>query len=419
MEVLESYPKSGLFKIDDETENKLKNGLGTIHFKEIFLLHLSPEFLKLFKQNSKLFYSQYFLEGICYEYGLLDKPMNKNEAFKIYKKAADENYDYMCMYRLHIIFLIDYKDFDLQRNVDLDRLYLYKCLAYLPFVLINGSFFILNKINLLYEIGIYNDLNIFDSFIIFLKENNHKFHLTTSDIDLMNYVYKSCFEGNKIIENNQSLKVFLNIEKGTQTYYEAQLKYCNFSLQYLGEKCNKKEMKLIFDSLIASGYYKAALDYGYFLIDEGKNDEAKKIIKIGMDNSQQFCLLEYTNILLREYNKNEIMSDYNICTSILNQMLLVICIDKLIASRAFYFFYYLTKHTSFKNQLKNYIIEIYDNKEKYTYQDHLQSLLNNFSHNFAVEIQEIFGEFRYYGIIDNKTQDKENALSNLIVAYKA
>jgi hypothetical protein len=210
-----------------------------------------------------------------------------------------------------------------------------------------------------------------------LKENYHKFHLTKSDIDLMIYVFKSCFEGKKIIENNKSLKVFLNIEKGSQAYYEAQLKYCNFSLQYLGEKCNKKEMKIIFDSLIESGYYKTALDYGYFLINEGKDDEAKKIIKIGMDNSQQLCLLGYTYIILREHNINEIVSDYNICSSILNQMLLVICIDKLIASRAFYTFYYLTKHTTFKNQLKNdyikYIIEIYDNKEKYTYQDHLQS----------------------------------------------
>ena len=89
MEVLESYPKSGLFKVDDETENKLKNGLGTINFKDLFLDHLSPEFLELFKQNSQLFYSQYFLEGICYEYGLLDKPMKKNEAFRIYKKGAD------------------------------------------------------------------------------------------------------------------------------------------------------------------------------------------------------------------------------------------------------------------------------------------------------------------------------------------
>ena len=37
MEVLESYPKSGLFKVDDETENKLKNGLGTINFKDLLI----------------------------------------------------------------------------------------------------------------------------------------------------------------------------------------------------------------------------------------------------------------------------------------------------------------------------------------------------------------------------------------------
>ena len=32
---------------------------------------LSPEFLKLFKDNINLFYSKPFLEGISYEYGLI------------------------------------------------------------------------------------------------------------------------------------------------------------------------------------------------------------------------------------------------------------------------------------------------------------------------------------------------------------
>ena len=61
MEDIKSYPKSGLFKVDDETENKLKNGLGIIDFKDLFSEHLTPSFLDLFKLNSKLFYSQYFL----------------------------------------------------------------------------------------------------------------------------------------------------------------------------------------------------------------------------------------------------------------------------------------------------------------------------------------------------------------------
>lgn len=94
---LKSYPKSGIFKVDYEKDKKLKNSLGNINFEELFMESLTPEFLNLFKLNSKLFYCQYFLQGICYEYGLMGKSKNKNEAFKIYQRGADYHYDYMCM----------------------------------------------------------------------------------------------------------------------------------------------------------------------------------------------------------------------------------------------------------------------------------------------------------------------------------
>ena len=60
----------------------------------------------------------------------MEKPINKSKAFKAYKDGADNKYDYFCMYRLHRIFLNDYQIFNLERNIDLDRLYLYKCFAY-------------------------------------------------------------------------------------------------------------------------------------------------------------------------------------------------------------------------------------------------------------------------------------------------
>ena len=60
MGVFGSYPKSGLFKENKERENKVKNALGNINFKDLFMESLTPEFLKLFKQHSKLFYSKYF-----------------------------------------------------------------------------------------------------------------------------------------------------------------------------------------------------------------------------------------------------------------------------------------------------------------------------------------------------------------------
>jgi hypothetical protein len=136
---LKKYPESKIFQIDSEKEAIINNSIGTINFKELFMEFLSPSFLNLFKQNSKLFYSQDFLEGICYEYGLMDNKMDKTAAFKIYQKGADYNNDYLCMYRLHRIFLTDFKDFGLKRNNDLDRFYLYKCIAYSPYLIIKKN----------------------------------------------------------------------------------------------------------------------------------------------------------------------------------------------------------------------------------------------------------------------------------------
>jgi len=50
---------------------------------------LTPEFLKKFKGDVNLFFSQLFVENISYEYGLFDKTIDVIKALKIYKDATD------------------------------------------------------------------------------------------------------------------------------------------------------------------------------------------------------------------------------------------------------------------------------------------------------------------------------------------
>jgi hypothetical protein len=54
----------------------------------------------------------------------------------------------------------------------------------------------------------------------------------------------------------------------------------------------------IFEELMKEGYYKACCDYGRFLVNEKKLEEAKKILKIGYDNCQQFCFSDYFYLLI-------------------------------------------------------------------------------------------------------------------------
>ena len=68
-------------------------------------------------------------------------------------------------------------------------------------------------------------------------------------------------------------------------------------LDFSEDKSEKDKIKNIFENLIKEKYYKACLDYGRFLLEEKKFDEAKNILKLGYENGQHFCLGEYFNLL--------------------------------------------------------------------------------------------------------------------------
>ena len=401
------------------------NNENNIDFKELFMDNLSPGILNLFQNNSKLFYSQSFLEGICLEYGLMGKSKNKNEAYKIYKDGADAKNDYLCMYRLHRIYLCDYKDFNIEKDKDLEQIYLYKCFAYLPYSIIKGNYFIFNKINISYIIAVYLDkedpnLEYLNKYMEYLEENKTKYNLTTNDIKLMELVLKAHFKSEAYLTNVNNLKQFLNLDKGDAAYYEAQLKFCNFYLDYFKYKCDKDKIKTIFENLIKSKYYKASYDYGNFLINEGEGDKAKDIIKLGMENSKQFCISEYCYVILKEIEMSKLLSDYKVVTDFIKNLFLSISLEKLNYSSAIYSLFYLYKHSSFKNELQNdyinLLLEIITNIENNLKE--ISNSKNNFDEKYIIEIPMLLGQIYYYGIFNKIKTDKSKALEHFKKSYK-
>ena len=192
-------PRSGLFHHDVEKDRIFLNSIGKVNFKDLFMDCLTPEFLKLFKQNIHLFYSQPFIEGVSYEYGLFEKSIDIKKAYKIYKEAADFNYDYLCMYRMYRIYLTDYEQFGVKMNDEMFRLYLYKCFAYLPFLIIDKTFFLLNKIDVTSELNMIlenfenNKFIVFGEFIEFLEKNLKELNATKNDLKLMKLVFVGYF----------------------------------------------------------------------------------------------------------------------------------------------------------------------------------------------------------------------------------
>ena len=416
----ERIPNSGLYNYDELKEKIIINTIERINFKDLFLEGLTPEFLKVFKSNINLFYSQPFVEGISYEYGLFGKSIDPNKALKIYKDAADYKYDYLCMYRMHRIYLVDYNYFKIKKSGDLHRLYLYKCFAYLPYLIINKSYYLLNKIDVSSEIFMLlqkfenSKYEIFDKFMDFLEINQKQFKVTSSDIKLMKNVLKIYFSDDFYRQNINKLNVLLDFDMTDYTNFEAKLKYCNFYLDYSGNNCDKQKIENIFDNLIKSGYYKVACDYGRFLIRENRYDEAKIIFKKGSDDSQQFCFREYFYLLLSTTDLNQLLKDYNLITYLLKNHCILICLDKLGQGSFYYMIYYLIKHTSFKQQIKNdfgkYAKEIFENVEKYFKIENSEFMNNIFSESKICDFTSLFGDLNYFGIKDIINSDREKSL---------
>ena len=419
-------PRSGLFRHDVEKDRIFLNSIGKVNFKDLFMDCLTPEFLKLFKQNIHLFYSQPFIEGVSYEYGLFEKSIDIKKAYKIYKEAADFNYDYLCMYRMYRIYLTDYEKFGVKMNDEMFRLYLYKCFAYLPFELIEKSLYLLNKIDVTNELSILFDeydnksFENFNEFIDFLKNHKYQFNISYNDILLINCVVHNSFAQKEYAK--KYLDNLLTLENSDKAFYEAKLKYCNFYLKNYKDNCDKTKIINFFDNLIKMDYYKACYDYGLFLVDEKKYDEAKNIFKKGYDNCQIFCCQLYTYMFLTTTDFKQLLSDYNIIYYILKNMLIVYSFIKLGSNSFLYALHYLIKNSSFKQRLENdfgkYAIEIFRKFENYFNNQANDYIRKNFSDIYSMSIPNNFGTMYYYGILNIIKQDKEKALIYLKKGYQ-
>ena len=150
---------------------------------------------------------------------------------------------------MHRIYLNEYNEFNLEKDAVLEKLYLYKCFAYLPYSIINGTYFIFNKINVAYYIVDYierkdSNLQYFNNFMNYLSDNIIKFPLSPNDVKLMKLVLK--LHINSLNYNNGFRNIYqlLNLEKVDAAYYEALLKYCNFYLDNFGYKLDKTKFMI-------------------------------------------------------------------------------------------------------------------------------------------------------------------------------
>ena len=140
-----------IFSSDKETVEKLKEYAYRPDYNKLFFEHLGPELTKLYMNKKDKVVTNRFLESSQYEYGFFGHKINLKKAFNLYKKYADLN-DYYCMYKMHIIYLCEYEKFKVPFSRVLEKIYLLKCLAYLPNYYFEYYAKLFNTIDVLSEI---------------------------------------------------------------------------------------------------------------------------------------------------------------------------------------------------------------------------------------------------------------------------
>ena len=181
-----------IFSSENELVEKLKGYAYKPDYKKLFFEHLGPELRKLYMNKKDKLFINKFLEASQYEYGFFDNKIDLQKAFNLYKKYADLN-DYFCMYKMHVIYLCEYEKFNVHFNRVLEKIYLFKCFAYLPNYIEDWNMKLFETIDVILEIAqqLYledGNLEKHLKFFDLLSEQKEKYNLSENDINLMKCV---------------------------------------------------------------------------------------------------------------------------------------------------------------------------------------------------------------------------------------
>ena len=380
MEILNS-----IFSTENEVVEKLRSYAKKPDYKKIFFEHLGPELKKIYNLKKDKVFTKYFLEAIQYEYGFFGNKIDLSKAFSLYKKYADLN-DYFCMYKMHVIYLCEFEKFNVPFSRVLEKLYLIKCLSYLPNYIYDWSIKLFEKIDVVYEMAEILDLedtNLEKHQLFFevLYDLREKFNLTENDVNLMKGVLFCYFhkEGTDLhIISLCTLNSLLPKNDSDYAYYNAKNKsifFCNYlKLEHL---ITDSEIEKFYKEIENKKLYEFYGDYANYLLDK-KNNANKEIIELyteGAKNGYLFCSFRAYQCYIDFYDFDEIMEDYDKVEIILGYLLDEIVFENIILKQFTLLLGFLIRYSKFADkivskyliylkEINDYINSVLDRKEK-------------------------------------------------------
>ena len=366
MEALEA-----VFSSENEVVEKLKEYAQQLDYKKILFEHLGPELTKIFNNKKAKVIIKKFLEASQYEYGFFGKKIDLSKAFSLYKKYADLN-DYFCMYKMHVIYLLEFEKFNVPFSRVLEKIYLIKCLAYLPNYIYDWNIKLFEKIDVLLEIaqGLDledNDLEKHQMFFDLLYNQRENYNLSENEVNLMKGVLFCYFHKEDSDLHMVSFctlnSLVPNKDIGIDyAYYHAKNRSIFFSYYLKLENIiSDKEIEAFYKEIENKKLYEFYADYGNYLLNK-KNNANKDIIKVfteGEKNGFIFCSFRTYQSLIDIYEFDEIMKDYDKAVTLLDLLLDEVVFEYIALKQFISLIGYLIKFSNFKQKIiSKYLIYV-------------------------------------------------------------
>ena len=380
MEILEN-----IFSTDNDIVEQLKGYAKKPNYEKIFFEHLGPELKKIFNNKKDKVFTNHFLEASQYEYGFFDTKIDLQKAFSLYKNYADDN-DYFCMYKMHVIYLCEYEKFNVPLDRTLEKIYILKCLAYLPNYIYDWNVKLFDCIDVAYEIAEILDLEDSDLekhplFLDLLYYKREKYNLSENDVNLMKGVF-SCYFYKEGTDSHliafSMLNSLIKSNEKDYAYYHAKNKAIFFNTYLkLEDAVSDEEAEAFYKEVEEQKLYEFYGDYGNYLIDK-KNKANPEIIEILTDaskNGNLFCGFRAYQCLLDYNDYEEIMSNYDKAEILLEYLLDEIVFENMTFVQFIILVGFFVKFSSFADkiiskyliyvkEINNYATSILERKEK-------------------------------------------------------
>jgi len=436
---IKSVPKKVIFEegeklypVSKECDDRCNKNYPIKNWADIFYNLKEGKFKKRFIDIIKKSEYSSFFEGLNYEYGINNCSKDLVKALSIYKKAANNSFDTLSMYRMYHIYKKDYKKFNiLKRNRIYEKFYLFKSFCFLDNQQLSREEFLFSRFDIFYEVYLHlsieeNDqMNIFPKFIKFLNKNYKLYDINKEDISLIEPIIYYRFK-------DEELDKLIAIEKLINLAYKEKNLEALYKLTYILKDEDEKEKEEKFKLLYEKKYYRSYIDYALFLSLKNRRKESLEILKIARDQGFFNAGFLYYDIILEENGFKAIMEE-----AIKNSFtkncelfkLFEILIDDIVTDKVYSFYEYIflrkicIKHYKFEKEINEYFDDF--TKEILFYLNKMTKLtdkqINNyfFRNDCYPEFHLAFGAFNYYGIGNLLKNNNEIALKHFNISFGA